>query len=466
MLKFCKRIGISFLTAALLTSIVSGCGGGKQVGVAQTGAAQTASGSSSGSSKPVTITVMQQNAPDYVYFTNLGKEFTKLHPNVTVKFIGVPYDQFDSKLQTMIASGTQPDITTHVQLMGFMDYYNKGLLTDLTPYIQKYNFDYKKDNIPDNVMDMAKVDGKQWGIPLNSFTTVMMYNKDIFDKAGIAYPPSDYNDKSWTFDKMVEIAKKLTSGSGQNKTYGLYWNWNGGGAMQDPDYFGTSLFPADAAKTGRATSNNFSNSAVINAYQRIADLTFKDNISPTPAFVTALAGSNNSDPFLSGKIAMEVQAAWGLAGINDVAFKVGVAAVPIGPNPEIRNVLYTDPYFVLKGSKCPDEAFQFLAFLAQTDSQIKMIQQSGGEPPANLGALDTYYKNFKTVDEKDLKNVIAGSYQYGEEDLEHMIVGSGQIHDLLFNELSPVNNGTKTAQSVCVPLEKKLDNVLKDINKK
>lgn len=460
--KHCKKVGALISTAALLAGVATGCGGGKQIGASQAGGAD----SQSGSAKPVTITVMQQNSPDYVYFTNLGKEFTKLHPNVTVKYIGVPYDQFDSKLQTMLASGTQPDITTHVQLMGFMDYYNKGLLTDLTPYIEKYKFDYKQDNIPDNVMNMAKVDGKQWGIPLNSFTTVLMYNKDLFDKAGVAYPPSDYNDKSWTFDKMVETAKKLTSGTGQNKIYGLNWSWNGGGAMQDPDYFGASLFPADTAKNGRATSNNFSSPAVINAYQRIADLTFKDKVSPTPAFVSALAGSNSSDPFLSGKIAMEVQAAWGLAGINDVSFKVGVAAVPINPNSKIRNVLYTDPYFILKGSKCPDEAFQYLAFLAQTDSQVKMIQQSGGEPPANLGAMETYYKNFKTVDEKDLKNVIAGSYQYGEEDLEHMIVGSGQIHELLQNELQPVNDGTKTAQSVCVPLEKKLNDTLKDINKK
>lgn len=461
MKKYCKRVGASILTAALLTAFVSGCGGGKQIAAAPSGAA-----SGGDSSTPATITVMQQNSPNYVYFTNLGKEFSKLHPNVTVKYIGVPYDQFDSKLQTMIASGTQPDITTHVQLMGFMDYYTKGLLTDLTPYMQKYKYDYKQNNIPDAVMNMAKMDGKQWGIPLNSFTTVLMYNKDLFDKANVPYPPSDYNDKSWTFDKMVETAKKLTSGSGQNKTYGLYWNWNGGGAMQDPDYFGSSLFPADALKTGRATSNNFSNPAVISAYQRIADLTFKDSISPTPAFVTALAGSNSSDPFLSGKIAMEVQAAWGLAGINDVPFKVGVAAVPVNPNSKIRNVLYTDPYFILKGSKCPEEAFQFLAYLSQTDSQIEMVKQSGGQPPANLGALDTYYKNFKTVDEKDLKNVIAGSYQYGEEDLEHMIVGSGQIHALLQNELQPVLDGTKTAESVCVPLEKKLNDVLKDINKK
>lgn len=449
------RKGAAVLTAALLAGTAAGCSGKQSSG--------TAAGTPA--AEQVTITVMQQNDPSHNYFSKIGEDFTKLHPNVKIKYIGVPYDNFDSKLQTMLASKTQPDITTHVQLMGFMDYYRKGLLTDLTPYIQKYGFDAKKDAIPDQIMNMANVDGKQWGIPLNTFTTVMLINKDLFDKAGVAYPPTDYGDTSWTFDKMVETAKKLTSGSGNNKIYGLYWAWNGGGAMQDPDYFGTSLFPADALKTGEATGNNFAQPDVIKAYQRIADLTFKDGVSPTPAYVTALAGSNSSDPFLSGKIAMEVEGSWGLAGINDTAFKVGVAAIPAGNNPKVRAVTYSDPYFILNGSKHPDEAFQYLAFLAQPDNQIKMVQQSGGNPPSSSQALDTYYKSFKTIPAKDLSNVVEGSYAYSEEDLEHMIRGSGQIHTLIQNELQVVDDGTQSAQDVCVPLQDKLNNLLKTIGK-
>lgn len=451
--KFLQSSAIVLL-AAVVAGTTLGCSG------------KQSSGNSSGKSAggPVTVTVMQQNDASHNYFAQIGEDFTKLHSNVKIKYIGVPYDNFDSKLQTMLASDTQPDITTHVQLMGFMDYYKKGLLTDLTPYIQKYKFDAQKDGIPDQIMKMANVDGKQWGIPLNTFTTVMLINKDLFDKAGVACPPTDYGDTSWTFDKMIEAAKKLTSGSGNNKTYGLYWAWNGGGAMQDPDYFGTSLFPADALKTGQATSNNFAQADVIKAYQNIADLTFKYGVSPTPAYVSALAGSNSSDPFLSGKIAMEVEGSWGLAGINDVPFKVGVAAVPVGSNPKVRAVTYTDPYFVLKGSKHPDEAFQYLAYLAQPDNQIKMVKQSGNAP-SSTQALDALYKNFKTVPAKDLSNVVEGSYAYSEEDLEHMICGSGQIHTLIQNEMQVVDNGTKSAKEVCVPLTDKLNALLKTIKK-
>lgn len=458
------RKGAAILAAVLVAGMAAGCSGGKQSAASGSGASGSGASGASSSSKPVTITVMQQNDPSHNYFSALGKDFTALHPNVKVAYIGVPYDNFDSKLQTMIASHTQPDVTTHVQLMGFMDYYSKGLITDLTPYMQQYGFDAKKDGIPDSIMSMANVEGKQWGIPLNTFTTVMLINKDLFDKARVAYPPTSYSDTSWTFDKMVDTAKKLTSGTGNNKIYGLYWAWNGGGDMQDPDYFGSTLFPADASKTGKATTNNMADAKVVSVYQRLADLTFQDKVSPTPAYVTALAGSNASDPFLSGKIAMEVEGSWGLAGVSSASFKVGVAAVPVGPNAKARAVTYTDPYFVLKGSKNPGVAFQYIAFLAQPDNQIKMVQQSGN-PPSSTQALDTYYQNFKSIPEADLKNAVEGSYDYSEEDLEHMIVGSGQIHTLLSNELQPVKDGSKTAQQVCPDLAKKLQTMQQSINK-
>jgi multiple sugar transport system substrate-binding protein len=193
-----KPLAAGLILSMIVGSLFSGCQS------SSSGSAASNSSSAGGdSNQPVTITLMQQNTPDKAYFKTLAQDFMKLNKNVTINIIQVPYEQFDSKLQTMIAAHTQPDITTNVQLMGFKDYYAKGLLTDLTPYIEKYNFDATKIGIPENVMSMATIDNKVYGIPLNTFTTVLMYNKDLFDKAGVAYPPSSYEDKSWTFDKMM-----------------------------------------------------------------------------------------------------------------------------------------------------------------------------------------------------------------------------------------------------------------------
>lgn len=440
-LKLLKRVSIISLTLIMASSILAGCAG-------------------SSSSKGIEISVMTSNSPDKVYFKKLGDEFTKLHPNIKIKLIQVPQDQFDSKLQTMIASKTEPDITTHVNAIGFEDLYAKGLLTDLTPYMNKYGYSPEKYGIKDTVMKMSVKDGKTYGIPLNTFVSVLLYNKDLFDKAGIPYPTSDYEDKTWTYDKMIEIAKKLTKPSKDptKAQYGLVWTWDGNGQIQDPDYFGHKLFPDEIMKTGFATSNNFNSPEIIQDFQTLADQTWKDKVAPPPSFLQGLAAG--SDPFLSGKIAMTVEGAWALSGTNDVPFKVGVAAIPMGGNSQARDILYTDPYVVFKNSKHPEEAYEFIQFLAEKDSQDKMVKYSEGNPPANINSIDTYCSFFKSVDSKDMKNVINGGIKYGEEDLEHLVVNSGEIHNLLTNELQPMFDGTKKASDIAPGLYKKLNDLL------
>lgn len=341
-----------------------------------------------GGEEQITITIMQANSPDKAYFDKMGQAFTEQHPNIKVEIIAVPYDNFDSKLQTLVASGNAPDVTTHVQAMGFTDFYSKDMLTDLTPYIEETGFDYKAAGIPETVMKSAMEDGKVYGIPLNTFTSVLVYNKDIFDAAGIAYPTSDYEDKTWTYDKMIELAKQLTSGEEGNKTYGLLWNWSGTTPAQDPQYFGASVFNMDESNSAFAKSCNMSEPDVIEAYQKIANLAFVEGISPSPVIQQSMAGTNDSEPFLSGRIAMALEGGWILNGLNELPFKTGVAAVPIGADENVRDVIYTDPYFVLKGSKHPKEAFEFIAFMASREMQEQMITDSEGNPPASTLALD------------------------------------------------------------------------------
>lgn len=450
--KWRSAVGV-ILAVSLFTGSMTGCSS-SQSGA---GASKAADGG-----EPVTLTLMQQNTPDKAYFKTMADDFHNLHKNITVKIIQVPFDQYDSKLQTMIAAKTQPDVTTNVEYMGFKDFYVQNLLTDLTPYLAKYGFNAEKVGIPASVMKVGTVDGRVYGIPLNTFCNVLMYNKDLFNKAGVPCPPSSYEDKSWTFDKMVEDAKKLTSGSGANATYGLIWDW--AAAIQNMDYFGKGLLPDDVTKTGYCTKSNFGDPEVIKNIQRFADLALTDKVQPTPDIQTAMSGSNGTDPFMTGKVAMEVEGAWGLSGVNELPFKVGVAAIPVGGNDKVRSITYSDAYFIMKGCKHPDEAFQFIAFMASTEEQKKMVKLSGGDPPSNINALDDYYKFFTTVDPKDMKNVISGSLPYSEEAVEHEIVGSSQIDSLYTNEMNVVLNGTSKAADVCPKIATKLDKILQQIS--
>ena len=72
-----------------------------------------------------------------------------------------------------------------------------------------------------NGSDALKLDGKQVALPVSTGFYVLYYNKDIFDAAGVDYPG---NDMTWT--EFEELAKKVTSGEGNDKKYGaLFHTW-------------------------------------------------------------------------------------------------------------------------------------------------------------------------------------------------------------------------------------------------
>jgi multiple sugar transport system substrate-binding protein len=84
-------------------------------------------------------------------------DFEAKHPNIKINLTIVTWDDFDTKMQTMIAAGTPPDVWSHWGPSGFADYVIRGLAADLTPYIERDNFDLS-DFIPE-VLDIYTLEG-------------------------------------------------------------------------------------------------------------------------------------------------------------------------------------------------------------------------------------------------------------------------------------------------------------------
>lgn len=454
-----KTFVLLLATAMLIVVALSGCSGGKSAGeVAPNNSGGT---SDSGKGEQVTITHYTIDSEDRTFIEKLIPDFEKEHPNIKVKVEKAPYEQFDSKLQTLIAGGKSPDVTSHYGYGGFAEYYNKDMLLDLTDIIKEDGFKAADYNIPEDLMKIYTVKDRTYGVPVNMYVTLMLFNKDMFDAANLPYPPSDYEDKSWTFDKMVEDARKMTVVSDDiGKTqYGVDFTW----AERDmrPLYFGAEPYSEDTWTNGGVPSaTHFDSPEVMAAYNKLFGLILKEKVAPTTEWSKSVAGQNG-DPFVAGKIGMSVNGSWSLAGANDFPFNIGIAAVPWGGNEKVRSTLFVDPLLILKGSKHPKEAFEWIKYLVTTDVQTKSIELSGGNPPVNTEAAETYYKHFEGIDPEDVKKVYEGGVKYGFESYNHLITNYSQINDMFINEMQPIESGHETVEEVMPRIQKKIEEIIK-----
>jgi len=167
------------------------------------------------------------------------KEWNEAHPDnpISVRYEPIAGSSYNVKLNAEAVAGTLQDIFI---VPDFLEYVRRGVLLDLTPYVEKYHaWDYLRQIYP-ALLNFHIVDGKLYGVPYNLNTSVLYYNRTLFDREGLAYPTED-----WTWKELLEAAQRLTKRDARGRLiqaglvsqfirFWALWNgarfWNEGGA--------------------------------------------------------------------------------------------------------------------------------------------------------------------------------------------------------------------------------------------
>lgn len=166
----------------------------------------------------------------------------KKYPNISFEV----YDQAqkDTTLDALIAGGTIPDIVMQSNNLPYR-YTGRGLEYDIQPLIKKFNFDLSK--LDPTALNSVKVSSDSTvltGLPWTMHFSALYYNKDIFDKFGVAYPKD-----GMTWDDYQALAVKLTRKEGDVQYRGM--------EPEQPKMSGYQLgLEAIDTKTLKATFNN------------------------------------------------------------------------------------------------------------------------------------------------------------------------------------------------------------------
>lgn len=203
------------LAMSLSAAVFTGCGSGS--GGAPSQAASQASGNASEAGNPVNLVWALWDIDATTYYQPLIDAYEEKNPNVTIEMKDLGSTDYQTALGTQLAGGDSGlDVITVKDVPGYSAMTNAGQLEDLTQYVDDNHIDLSKYG---GITKQVTVDGKLYELPFRSDFWLLYYNKDLFDKAEVDYPTNDM-----TFEQYDALARKLVSGSGNDKVYGAHYH--------------------------------------------------------------------------------------------------------------------------------------------------------------------------------------------------------------------------------------------------
>ena len=135
-------------------------------------------------------------------FTELIRIYEEAHPNIKINMTCTPSgDSYTVKLQTVLGGGGDVDMFGISSPPGLAEYVAKGAVKPLDDMIAGSGTDMSGIQ---SIVDSIAIDGKTYGLPYKTSSWFVIYNKDLFDAAGVPYP-----DGAWMYlqSRAVQIGK-------------------------------------------------------------------------------------------------------------------------------------------------------------------------------------------------------------------------------------------------------------------
>ncbi|MFN8489031.1 MAG: extracellular solute-binding protein [Caldilineaceae bacterium] len=381
------------------------------------------------------------------------KQFKEANPHITINKTVWPNQDFHDKLRLLATAGDLPDVF-NMETKQLPDMISRNMILDITELFNA-NGKLTKDDYFASEWDKQWFKGKMYLLSLDTQDVILFYNKDLFDKKGIAYPPKKWDDPNWTYDKLIEIGQKLTEGEGAGKVFGFetsrWWPytypliWSYGGMVTNEDH----------------TESKMTMDKTIAAFQLRADLINKYKIAPSPAEET----EGVDTLFSSGHLAM--RAIWNpwMFSLKDVPnLHFDIAAMPSGPAGAFTRGPQ-DGFAVGGQSKNPNEAFQFAMFAAGPTGQELMCSKLGLGTPTlkKVAQLDSFIhppvKGLEHIDQSLVLEIFNGGHSKHQD----VTVKWPEMDKMISAESDSLLDGKVTAEEFCKKLDPQINELLQSI---
>jgi len=324
---------------------------------------------------PLTVWLMNGSAPTTV-IDALNSEFQTAHPGVTVKVELQQWGGISDKTNAALSTQSPPDVLEmgNTLVSGFA---SAGGLADLSSKQASLG----GDTWLQSLKEAGTLDGKLFGVPYYAGDRVVIYNKDLFAKAGITAPPANRDELIADGQKLMTANKSVPGFSALylpgKDWYAIFsWVFDSGGSI--------------ATKSGGRWSGALEQSAAQSALSWVKDMRSQVGTAPGDGDET-----KDDATFESGKAAMVIEAGWHYGVIAhdkpELKDKLGVFPIP-GAAQAAPVFLGGSNLGIAAKSKHQGLALDYIKLLAGSKYQTQLAVQGGVIPNSttllNLHASD------------------------------------------------------------------------------
>ena len=337
------------------------------------------------SQKKVTLSVWGTESP--VVFNDLISFYSAYRKNVTVSYTSISPSEYESRVLSALAAGEGPDVF-EISNRDLPKWKSALAAMPTSTFAPQFDLAKFQGYFPSVVKSDFVSNSQIYALPLSIDTLAMIYNRDFFDSAGIATPPT-----TWT-DFQNDILKlRILNKQGQIVRAGVALGGSEASIANAPDILsllmlqnGTTMTNTDFSSVQFANGSESSNTGLsaFNFY-----LQFADASSPYYTWNDGMGDATQS--FIQGKTAIIFNYQSALATIKAKApfLNLGVAAMP-QPTDATIAINYPE-YQGLAVSKQGNvsAAWDFILYLTTYADGENVYIRDTGKPPAQRVAVTT-----------------------------------------------------------------------------
>jgi multiple sugar transport system substrate-binding protein len=309
--------------------------------------------------------------------------FEKANPGIKVKSQDIPYDSMLQKVIASIAGGNGPDVI-RADIIWMPQLAKVNALVQMDDVVSA-----RRTEFFPGPLATCFYKGHYYGLPLDTNTRVIFYNKSLFQKAGIAQPPTTSDDFKAAAAKIHALGGNIFgyAEGGLDAWNILPWIWSFGGAVTNDDF-------------SKATG-------YINGPQSVAGLQFLADLFDSKALSPSILGGSSlatSDAIGKNLAGMIIDGPW-MPPIFQSTYptlEYGLAPMPAGVGGQSASVVGGEDIAILKSTQKLAATKKFVEFMTSKEAQV-LMGQVGQMPVLQSASSDSSLPSYFSVFSQQLQ---------------------------------------------------------------